>query len=378
MPSILDDVGSLLSNPAVMELLPAVTGAIGGALTSPRLAGGRGAIGSALLGGTQGLEQGAELGAQTARLKQDAEMNKMLAKHYDLEDQIAQGNLDSQNKVIQHFNALPESEQGKYGGDWHTYLDVMKAQQINNLSAQGLLQQAAQRMTTPMGKAQFAAQGVTDVSQLARYSPNQLKEILKQTAPPTPEQQEVLAQRADYEKTTAQQHEESMQLNADLRQQGQALQASIANMTANIALMGKKDARQRSFETEVDKLNKLTDTLTAGASEADPTDPNVKQRWAQRNAMAARLKNVADKNDLVYEEGELEPKGLGSEPGVLNKLTGGKIATEKAVVQNLGRPLGTTRRADGDYPDPKTGGIVRVVGGKVYQLPAGKGALSAH
>ena len=55
---LLNDIGGVLTNPAVEALLPTALGAVGGALTSPRLAGSRGALGNAALGGAQGLESG--------------------------------------------------------------------------------------------------------------------------------------------------------------------------------------------------------------------------------------------------------------------------------------------------------------------------------
>jgi hypothetical protein len=64
MAGFLSGIGDLLKNPAVMELLPAALGAAGGALSSPRLAGGRGALGRGLLGGSEGLMMGQQAAAQ--------------------------------------------------------------------------------------------------------------------------------------------------------------------------------------------------------------------------------------------------------------------------------------------------------------------------
>lgn len=72
MAGLLDSISGLLSNPAIQQLLPAVAGAAGSALTSPRGTGGRGQLGRALLGGAQGYEQGLqnqELGLQTQKLQ---------------------------------------------------------------------------------------------------------------------------------------------------------------------------------------------------------------------------------------------------------------------------------------------------------------------
>lgn len=72
---IFDSVGSFLTNPEVEMLLPTVLGAAGGALSSPVMAGRRGAIGAGLQGASAGLTQGIRLAQQQPY--QAAALNEM-------------------------------------------------------------------------------------------------------------------------------------------------------------------------------------------------------------------------------------------------------------------------------------------------------------
>ena len=89
MAGFLSGVSDLLSNPAIQQLIPAIAGAAGGALTSPRLAGARGSIGRGLLGGAEGLAQG----QQAAAYGQEAKLRQAQLQHTQMEDQIAAYNL---------------------------------------------------------------------------------------------------------------------------------------------------------------------------------------------------------------------------------------------------------------------------------------------
>jgi hypothetical protein len=76
MPGLLDDIGSVLTNPTVEALLPAVIGAAGAGLSSPRRAGTRGAIGNALSGGATGLAEGMRTAAESQNQQQELALKK--------------------------------------------------------------------------------------------------------------------------------------------------------------------------------------------------------------------------------------------------------------------------------------------------------------
>lgn len=76
----LTGAANALNSPTTTTLLPTALGALGGYLTSPRMAGGRGALGRALLGGAEGLSTGQEAAARAM----EARMN---AQHMQLVDQ---------------------------------------------------------------------------------------------------------------------------------------------------------------------------------------------------------------------------------------------------------------------------------------------------
>lgn len=79
----LSGIGDLLSNPAIQQLIPAIAGAAGGALTSPRLAGARGSIGAGLLGGVQGLAEGQRAAAYGQEAKTTSSSTVTGTRHND-------------------------------------------------------------------------------------------------------------------------------------------------------------------------------------------------------------------------------------------------------------------------------------------------------
>jgi hypothetical protein len=101
MAGFLSGIGDLLNNPAVQQLLPAALGAAGGALTSPRLSGARGAIGRGLVGGAEGLAAG----QQTAAYSQEAKLRQAQLQHTQIEDKVASFNL---NKAQQDQQRLAD------------------------------------------------------------------------------------------------------------------------------------------------------------------------------------------------------------------------------------------------------------------------------
>ena len=61
----------VLQNPAIEALLPALLGGVGRGLSSPRLAGTRGAVGQGILGAGEGLSTGIQTAQQQQRLNME-------------------------------------------------------------------------------------------------------------------------------------------------------------------------------------------------------------------------------------------------------------------------------------------------------------------
>src|ERR1700722_15294240 len=86
---------SILSNPTVEEVLPAIAGAAGGALTGKK-GSWKNQLGRALEGGTSGLEQGAQLVQAQQNQKLMQSYRTAMIGHINLEDQQLQGKVDAQ------------------------------------------------------------------------------------------------------------------------------------------------------------------------------------------------------------------------------------------------------------------------------------------
>ena len=85
----------VLQDPTIEALLPAVLGGVGGALQSPRLAGGRGAAGAGIAGAGQGLAQG--MRAATEQQELNLQKQKAPLEMQELQTQIA--GLQQQQKI---------------------------------------------------------------------------------------------------------------------------------------------------------------------------------------------------------------------------------------------------------------------------------------
>jgi hypothetical protein len=169
---IMSDIGSLLKNPAVMELLPAALGAAGGALTSPRRGGVGGSIGNALTGAAGGLAQGEQAvagqqraAAYAARTQEEAQYRDALIAHTKIQDQIAQGKEELITQRDNAFAKLPKADQDRFGTP-----SIWEKTMINTLvkgaPVPAKKDAVASMFNSPTGKAYLAARGLTDPSQL--------------------------------------------------------------------------------------------------------------------------------------------------------------------------------------------------------------------
>src|SRR5208283_1313499 len=132
---LLDSLDSVLTNPTVEALLPAVIGAAGAGLTSPRRAGARGAIGSALSGGAQGLAEGMRTAAESQNQQQElalkkqqaaAEMQQLAAQTQGLQTQNQQNQIILNNEQVKqkYIQSLPADQQALFIADPKGYLDL--------------------------------------------------------------------------------------------------------------------------------------------------------------------------------------------------------------------------------------------------------------
>ena len=132
---LLDGLDSVLTNPAVEALLPAALGAAGAGLTSPRRAGTRGAIGSALSGGAQGLAEGMRTAAESQNQQQElalkqqrqaAEMQQLAVQTQGLQTQNEQNQLILGNEQVKqkYIQSLPPDKQALFIADPKGYLDL--------------------------------------------------------------------------------------------------------------------------------------------------------------------------------------------------------------------------------------------------------------
>jgi hypothetical protein len=120
----------VLQNPAVEALLPAVLGAAGGALSSPRLAGGRGAIGRGLLGAGEGLTSGIQTAQQQQRLtmeqqRQQPELNEIQARTQELQQQAKMNEVILGNEQLKskYAESLPEDQRAQFITDPKSFFD---------------------------------------------------------------------------------------------------------------------------------------------------------------------------------------------------------------------------------------------------------------
>ena len=88
----------ILQNPAVEALLPALLGGAGAALSSPRLAGSRGAVGRGIMGAGEGLASGMQTAQQQQRLNMEQQQQPL--KTQELQTEIAGMQQDQKLKEI--------------------------------------------------------------------------------------------------------------------------------------------------------------------------------------------------------------------------------------------------------------------------------------
>jgi hypothetical protein len=280
---LLDGLGSglesILSNPAFQALVPAAMGAAGGALSSPRLAGTRGAIGRGLLGGAQGFSSGIKsaqeqqsLEMQAAKNAQEAQYQTLLSKHLGLEDQIIQGNLDARQRRLDLFTALPPEEQKRYGtpDNYEEFLRQTLAAAAPTASLKGAV---SQLFKSEKGKDYLAQMGYTDPSQLPTDRPT-LGEIFKgfkvanpkeeaETAAAYARRDESVAKTAQIKQQTAENKEEAEPKLDKLKAQTTAAEAHAQ------AERLRADAAKEKNPAEIRRMNALADQAEAKAAGYD-------------------------------------------------------------------------------------------------------------
>ena len=145
----------VLQNPTIEALLPALLGGVGRGLSSPRLAGTRGAVGQGILGAGEGLSTGIQTAQQQQRLnmeqqKAPLEMNELQAQTQALQTQNQQNQIILSNeKLRQQFgmSIKDPTDQARYFADPAAYFQrdmMMKAvpASLSALKATGLPQNA--------------------------------------------------------------------------------------------------------------------------------------------------------------------------------------------------------------------------------------------
>jgi hypothetical protein len=188
MPGLMD----ILNSPAVEALLPALLGGAGAALSSPRLAGSRGAVGRGIMGAGEGLASGMQTAQRQQQLtleqqkaQQDAGYQQLLNQHQSVQNALSQDDLDTRTALETRFKQLPQAQQNQFvtADNW---AKAMGSQIVDQMSAPAQRQHAVQMFKSPEGKAYWASQGYTDPSQLPT-NPTVLTQLLKDYKPTTPE-----------------------------------------------------------------------------------------------------------------------------------------------------------------------------------------------
>lgn len=359
MSGIMDSITSVLQSPAVQELLPTALGAAGGFLTTPRRAGFGGAIGRGLLGAAQGITAGQESLAKAGELKAEQE-------RYQLLNQQVQTALQ-QNATDQP--TLAQIAQTQAGGTFGKMLYGDKPPDFSKLSAPTLRELNAKTLGA---YEQFWKGQAPKVSYHTMQGPDGLDHLYELSASPNggpPERRDLGAASQE----SLQMRQAQMQETAALRQQTLAMQQSNEAIVHQMQQAQSREAKQNHFNTAVTKLSEDTAKVTGMLTSANPADPDtVNTNLEQRNALARTLKSEADKEGFDYDPALFEPLHVGKTPGVLNKMTGGVIPTEKPTVERGEKPEGL--RTDSPlvgkatkYPDGQ-----HKLDGKVYTVKDGK------
>lgn len=289
---ILGEIGNLAET-----LLPPVLGALGGSMGTPRLAGRGAALGRGLVGAGEGFLQGQQM-------RQQMIYQQMLAKHYQLQDQLEQQNLDANTILTKTWNALGSDDKKAYPTP-QIYAQAMAHQAIQRIDAKGLRDTLALQFTTDAGRQRMARQGLTDPSQLPNDKAG-LDMLAKQVAGPTAEQQAHLdldrQRTADYEKHLTQEEQQGQE-RLGIERANEGIHAGEA--AASEAASGMRIARDRAElagtlpprpeAADVQAKNKAETQLAkdrdkqlqAGGS-SKPVDPDVAAKRHQDNIKALR------------------------------------------------------------------------------------------
>lgn len=314
MPGFMDSITSVLQSPAVQELLPTALGAAGGFLTTPRRAGTGGAIGSSLLGASQGLYQ-----AQQAGYRQ------MLTKHYALMDQISQKNLDSMNALQKAYDALSPADKKAYPTP-DIYATAMSHQAIDRMDAQSLHDTLAQQFNTPDGKKRLAGAGFTDPSQLP-YDKAALDMISKQISPPSAYEQASLG--IEQERTKQEASHEAAEESHERAEEG--LERSRIGQEASTA------SRELALRREEEPLVAI----------ADPSSPSGYREVTRAKAIGQPAPPPASMAAVVPVADPNSPTGFTYSP---RAASAGKAAPAPAASAptTIASKEATTRKSEAD------------------------------
>jgi hypothetical protein len=121
----------ILNSPAVEALLPALLGGAGAALSSPKLAGSRGAVGRGLMGAGEGLAGGMQTAQQQQRLnmeqqQQPLKMDELSAQVQGLQQQQKMNGIVLSNEEAKRaygLNIKDPTDQARYFADPKSYLE---------------------------------------------------------------------------------------------------------------------------------------------------------------------------------------------------------------------------------------------------------------